>query len=98
MFEKLKAWWYRRYKEPFTVAVDRSPFWAHHNQREELFHVIGRAEARRIAHAWVDKHQHGAARLIPGHVYWVSPEADKDECLKEYKCCDPAFHEDFKVW
>lgn len=92
MLNKLKAWWYRRYKEPFTLACDRSMFADPCTDREELFHVIGLAEARALGRKWVAEHPHGQARLIPGHKYWENPEADRARCEKEYKCADPWFH------
>lgn len=93
MFKALKAWWYRRYSEPFTVACDLAPFKSKWTDREELFHVFGLAAARTLGRAWVTKHPHGAARFIPGHHYWENPEADRARCEKEHICADGAFHE-----
>lgn len=92
MFESIKAWWYRRYKEPFTVACDVSPFHNPRTDREELFHVFGLAAARALGRKWVEAHPYGQARFIPGHKYWENPEADRLRCEKEHICADASFH------
>jgi hypothetical protein len=97
MFKSFKAWWYRRYSEPFTVACDRAPFNSAWTDREELFHVIGLATARSLGYKWVRKHTHGAARFIPGHHYWDNAAADKARC-EGGKCADPSFHTEENQW
>jgi hypothetical protein len=65
--EWLRCWW-RGGDEKYTVACDRSPFWYPGNDREMLFHVVGRKAARRVARRWVSAHPCGQARVIEGHV------------------------------
>jgi len=70
IYERLRRWYFGRYREEFTIACDRSPFWSPINEREELFHATGRAKARRIAKRWVREHPYGQARVLFGHVEW----------------------------
>lgn len=66
--EKIKTWYYKMYKSPYTVACDYSPFWGIHNQREVLFHVFGLKKARKTANSWAARHTSGQARILIGHV------------------------------
>lgn len=68
MIAAIKAWWRRQTKDPFTVVVDRSPFRTSAFPREELYHVTGLGNAKRLAERWVCDHPHGCARVVPGHV------------------------------
>lgn len=69
ILEGLRALW-RGDNEKYTVACDRSPFWGPHNDREELFHCVGKRVARRIAKRWVRQHTFGQARVLKGHHDW----------------------------
>jgi hypothetical protein len=74
MVEKIKKWYNKYFKEPFTVAYDLSPFWNPYNEREELKRVNGLFAARRFAKKWVREHGYGQARILEGHHYWQEDE------------------------
>ena len=67
VLDYLKSWFWRRYRQPLTVAVDRGPFWGPRNQQEEICHVYGLVRARRVGRRWVRQHPNGQARILEGH-------------------------------
>lgn len=70
LFYEIRAWWRRQFHDPYTVACDLSPFWAPHNEREQLSHVKGLWRARALANRWVGAHYWGQARILEGHHEW----------------------------
>jgi hypothetical protein len=72
---KIKKWFYKMFKDPFTVACDYSHFWSPINQQEILTHTNGLFKARRLAKDWCYNHSSGQARILEGHVNWE----DKNE-------------------
>jgi hypothetical protein len=73
MFKMMK-FYDKWFKQPLTVACDKSPFW---DLREELFHCNGLWRARRIAARWVRKYSYGQARILEGHLSRESLRMDK---------------------
>ena len=64
----------------FTIACDRSPFYADHNRREQLFRVKGLRHARSTAEKWVATYPCGQARVLAGHHYWEDEHEPTDRC------------------
>ena len=74
----MKKWFYKMFKDPYTVACDISPYWSPLNQQETLIHANGLIRARRIANAWCRNHSYGQARILEGHVNWKDTNERRD--------------------
>ena len=78
----IKKWWYKNFKDPYTVACDICMFYGPNNKRERLERVNGLLNAKIFSAEWVRIHTNGQARILRGHHYWEDEKAGGDKITK----------------